>query len=179
MFDWLNKVNVRCYSAQQMTGIKQFEIYRRNWYCTRVLQKHDITVLSPVTEEGVKANHRKMDQPSQEQLAMYWKRDKFLIKNSHVLLDITGPSKSQGLMHEIGLSRYFLFKPIIRVMKLKGPSVAIEEDDILVPTVEEAAKLIVREFGTPWKRLKWKFKLFCRCFFPYLKTRLLWCFDWI
>jgi hypothetical protein len=179
MFDWFNAINVRVYAAQQMTGVKQCVIYRRNWYCTNVLQKYCITVLSPVTEEGVKASNRKMDQPSQTQLAMYWRKDKFLIKNSHVLLDITGPSKSQGLLHEIGLSRYFLFKPIVRVMKLKGPSIAIEEDDLCVSTVEEAANLIIKEFGTPWKRLKWKFKLFFRCILPYLKTRLFWLFDWI
>jgi hypothetical protein len=64
-------------------------------------------------------------------------------------------------------------------MKLRGPSVAIEEEDLISPTVEKAAKFIIDEFGTPWKRLKWKFKLFHRCFFSYLKTRLSWWADWI
>lgn len=179
MFDWLHKINVRIYAAQQMTGFKQSVIYQRNAYCERVFAKHGITVLSPVTEEGVKSNKKKLDQPSQAQLGYFWKRDKWLIRNSHILVDITGPSKSQGLLHEIGLSRYFFFKPVVRVMKLKGPSVAIEEEDILAPTVEKAAKLIIDNWGTPWKRLKWKVKLFRRCFGSYLKMRIFWWIDWI
>lgn len=179
MFKWLHEVNVRVYFGQEMTGVKQSVIYQRNAYRTRVFTKYGITVLSPVTEEDVKSSKKKLNQPSQEQLNFYWKKDKWLIRNSHLLVDITGPSKSQGLLHEIGLSRYFYFKPIVRIMKLKGPSVALEEDDLVMPTVEKAAKFIVQEFGTPWKRLKWKFKLFRRCFFSYLKTRLRWWIDWI
>ena len=179
MFEWLHKTNVNCYVAQAMTGRKQSVIYFRNAYCTRVLEKHGIMVFSPVTAEDVKANKKKMNQPSQEQLKKFWKLDKFLIRHSHVLLDITGASKSQGLLHEIGLSRYFFFKPVVRIMKVKGPSVALEEEDILVPTVEKAAKLIIENWGTPWKRLKWKVNLFRRCFFSYLKTRIMWWFDWI
>jgi hypothetical protein len=179
MFDWLHKINVRIYLGQQMTGVKQSVIYQRNAYCSRVFMKHGILVLSPVTEEGVSPSKKRLDQPSQEQLAKFWKKDKWLIRNSHILVDITGPSKSQGLLHEIGLSRYFYFKPIVRVMKLRGPSVAVEEEDLIAPTVEKAAKFIVQEFGTPWKRLKWKFKLFRRCFGSYTKTRILWWFDWV
>jgi hypothetical protein len=179
MFEWLHKVNVRIYAAQQMTGVKHSIIYQRNAYCNRVFTKYGITVLSPVTEEGVKSNKKKLNQPSQEALRYFWKRDKWLIRNSHILVDITGPSKSQGLLHEIGLSRYFYFKPIVRVMKLQGPSVALEEEDLIAPTVEKAAKFIIGEFGTPWKRLKWKFKLFGRCFPGYLRTRIAWWFDWI
>jgi len=179
MFEWLHKVNCRVYLGQQMTGVKQSVIYQRNAYCNRVFTKYGITVLSPVTEEGVKSNKKKLDQPSQEVLSYFWKRDKWLIRNSHILVDITGPSKSQGLLHEIGFSRYFLMKPCVRIMKLYGPSVAVEEEDLIAPTVEKAAKFIIDEFGTPWKRLKWKFKLFRRCFFSYLKTRLSWWVDWL
>jgi hypothetical protein len=179
VFDWFNKVNTRVYLGQQMTGIRHDLIYRRNFYCTKVMEKHGIMVLSPVTAEGVKPNKKKLNQPSQEQLTMFWKKDKWLIRHSHVLLDITGPSKSQGLLHEIGYARYHLFKPIVRIMKVQGPSVAIEEDDLLVKSVEEAAKLIVKEFGTPLKRLIWKFRLFGRCFFPYIKTRIAWFVDWV
>lgn len=179
MFEWLHRVNVRAYVAQQMTNIPQNVIYQRNAYCTRVLEKYGIEVWSPVTEEGVSPSKKKLDQPSQEQLHKFWKRDKFLIKHSHILVDVTGPSLSQGVLHEIGLSRYFYFKPTIRVMKLRGPSVVIEEEDIVASTVEKAAKLIIQEFGTPWKRLKWKFKLFRRCFPGYMKTRILWWWDWL
>lgn len=179
MFEWLHKVNVRIYAAQQMTGIKNSVIYQHNAYCDRVFTKYGITVLSPVTEEGVKANKKKLDQPSQEQLQYFWKRDKWLIRNSHILVDITGFSKSEGLKHEIGLARYFLMKPCVRIMKLHGPSVAVEEDDLIFSTVEKAAKFIVEEFGSPWKRLKWKLKLFVRCSPGYIKTRILWWFDWL
>lgn len=179
MFDWLHKINVRVYLCQAMTGIRQNVIYQRNAYCTRVLEKYGIEVWSPVTEEGVSPSNKKLDQPSQEQLRKFWRRDKFLIKHCHVLLDITGPSRSQGSLHEIGLARYFIFQPVVRVMKLSGPSVVIEEEDLIAPTVEKAAQLITQEFGTPWKRLKWKFKLFGRCFPGYIRTRIMWWMDWI
>ena len=179
MFDWFNRVNVRLYLGQAMTGLRQDLIYKHNIEMTEALELHGIIVLSPVTEEGVQPNKRKLDQPSQEQLANFWQRDKELIRSSHLLLDITGTSVSEGLKHEIGLVRYFLFKPVVRILELKGPSVAIEEDDILVKDIEEAAKLIIEKFGTPKKRLLWKYTLFRRCFLPYLKTRLFWCFDWI
>jgi len=172
-------MNVRVYLAQAMSYVSQNKIYQKNYYCTKVLMKHGITVLSPVTEENIKPSKKKFDQPSQEQLAFYWRRDKWLIKQSHILLDIAGPVVSQGVLHELGLTRYFYFKPVLRVLKLKGPSVAIEEEDQIFSTVESAAKFIVKELGTPWLRLRWKFKLFGRCFPGYIKTRILWWFDWL
>src|SRR5216684_3409038 len=109
MFDWLHEINVRVYVAQAMTGLSQDKIYQKNYYCTKVLTKYGITVLSPVAEESIKPNKKKLNQPSQAQLAYYWKRDKFLIRNSHVLLDIAGTKVSQGVLHEIGVTRYFYF----------------------------------------------------------------------
>lgn len=179
MFNWFNTVNCRIYLCQAMTGLKQYEIYKNNLRATKILEKHGITVLSPVVEEHIQPANKKLNQTSQKQLDGYWKRDKWLISHSHILLDIAGLVVSQGVIHELGFSRYFLFKPCVRVLKITGPSVAVSEEDALVDSVEEAAKLIVKRWGTPWRRLVWKVKLFCRCFFPYLKTRIFWCFDWI
>lgn len=179
MSNWFNTVNVKIYLAQQMTGIREDKIYNYNLAMTKALEKHGITVFSPVTEEGVKPSNKQLNQVSQDQLNYFWERDKYLIRHSHLLLDITGPSKSQGLLHEIGLSRYFLFKPVVRIIQNLGPSVAIAEDDLIVNDVEEAAKFIIDSFGTPKKRLLWKIKLFARCFLPYLRTRFNWCIDWI
>jgi hypothetical protein len=179
MFRWLHTVNVKVYLGQRMTGAKQCVIYQRNAYCERVLRKYGITPYSPVTEEGVSPIKKKLDQPSQEQLHKFWQRDKQLIQQSHVLLDITGSTTSEGLKHEIGLARYFLFRPVVRILKLSGPSVALEEEDVVTNTVEDAAQVILERWGTPWKRLKWKGHLFRKCFLHYMWIRLRWFWDWI
>ena len=178
LFSWFNAINVKIYLCQKMTGLPQYKIYKHNLKATQVLEKHGIIVLSPVIEEDIKPCNKKMNQPSQKQLAFYWNRDKWMIRQSHVLFDIAGNVVSQGVTHELGFSRYFLFRPVVRLLKIKGPSVAIEEDS-LVDSVEDAAKLIVKNWGTPWRRLKWKFRLFGRCFFPYIKTRIAWFVDWV
>jgi hypothetical protein len=96
-------------------------------------------------------------------LGRFWHDDKDLIRRAHVVLDLSGPAKSEGVAHEIGFARYFLWKPVVRVWPGLGASIARLDDDVVVSSADEAAEVIRAKWGTPWKRLKWRFALYNRC----------------
>lgn len=159
-------MSLRCYTAGAMTGLSGEELVERSLKVGQVLSDHKIEMLDPVSCEGVKATP-KLIKTTFKDLAVFWRRDKELIRKAHVVFDITPERKSEGVSHEIGYARYFLYKPVVRVymnggMPGKG-SVAVFEDDHLCDSLEEACKLSLKLWGTPWKRLTWKLDQLNRC----------------
>lgn len=157
---------MRVYAAGAMTGLSGEELVERSFHIAQVLSDHGIEVLDPVSAEGVKPTATPV-QTTHRDLAVFWQRDKELIRQAHVIFDVTPDKKSEGVAHEIGYGRYFLYKPIIRVymnggMPIKA-SVAHFEDDMLCMSLEEACKMSLILWGTPWKRLKWKLDQLNRC----------------
>lgn len=155
-------MSVRCYVAHAMTGRSGNELLAESAEVKKVLERHGIEPLDPVITENVKKTHKPLHNNG-ETLKRYWARDKKMIREAHVLLDITGPAKSEGVAHEIGLARYGLWKPVIRVYEHLGPSIARIEDDYIARNVEDAARMIEANWGTFWKRLVWRLKLLNRC----------------
>jgi nucleoside 2-deoxyribosyltransferase len=160
----LHGVNVKCYTAKSMTGRPADELVKESATVKSILNARGIIVLDPVAAENVKKEHGIL-QNTGDKLKGYWKRDKQMIRDAHVVLDITGPAKSEGTAHEIGYARYALWKPVIRIFPADYSkiSVAKYEDDIIVDSVDEAAEIIVAMWGNRWKRITWRINLLWRC----------------
>jgi hypothetical protein len=162
---------IKVYLAQAMTFLSKKEVYEQDRKASTILRSYGIEVLSPVEKEKVEASDEKLIQQSESEFKKYWKDDKQMIRDAHVLLDISGYSTSEGVRHEIGYARYALFMPIVRIHPKLGLSVARFEDDQIVKTVEEAAQLIVSEYGTRWLRMKWRIRNFIPFKWPKLMFR--------
>lgn len=165
---------MRVYTAGAMTGLSGDELVERSLHVGQVLSYNKIEMLDPVNCEGVKATPNPV-QASFQDLTVFWQRDKQLIRRAHVVFDITPEKKSEGVSHEIGYARYFLYKPIVRVYMNggmpTGASVAFFEDDVLAGSLEEACAVALELWGTPWKRLKWKLQQLNRCLLRSIKYK--------
>lgn len=155
----------RCYVAHAMTGRDSDDVLRESMVAYWALKSYGITALDPAIEEDIQPGRGTLA-ASRAELDEHWRRDKQMIRDAHVLLDLSGPAKSEGVAHEIGYARYFLHKPVVRVYPgLSEASIARFEDDIIVGNVEAAAALIASKWGNPWKRFVWKLGLLFRCRF--------------
>lgn len=153
---------MRVYTAGAMTGLSGEELVERSLKVGQVLSDHGIEMLDPVACEGVKAT-KDPTQASFTDLTTYWQRDKELLRQAHVIFDITPERKSEGVSHELGYARYFLYKPVIRVYMNGGmptkASVAYFEDDLLASSLDEACHVALEMWGTWELRLKWRLRL--------------------
>lgn len=121
-----------------------------------------IELIDPVVIEGIQPGAAPI-QASQEQLNNdFWKRDKFEIRRSHVVITNENQKYSHGVVHEIGYARYFLYKPVIRVWPGLGPSVTWTESDYVAPNLYAALQFAKDNFGTWQKRLLWRLKLLAK-----------------
>lgn len=157
---------VSVYVARGMTGRDKAELVAEATRDREFLERCEINVLCPVTAEGVKSEHRTL-RSSKKQMDQYWFRDKAMIREANVVVDATPLLKSEGVSHEIGYGRYFLWKKVVRVfppgqLPLKS-SVAFYEDDYLTDSWTDAVMEIYRTHGTYWKRLKWRLSIINRC----------------
>jgi hypothetical protein len=154
-----------------MTGKNKKQLVYENLVAVKIFKENGIRVLSPVIEEGILPDDELLSPLSAKELEKQWYNDKKLIKKAHVLVDLSGFSNSEGVHHEIGLARYGLFKPIVRIHPSLGISVARLEDDMIVRDVEEAARVIVDRWGSRWKRICWRVER--NLFFKWIKLIFL------
>jgi hypothetical protein len=152
---------MRAYIAHAMTGRTGMALHLESELAKDLLDACDIEALDPVVIEGVEKNHAKLVN-TPEEVREHWRRDKQMIRRAHVLIDLTPEMKSEGVSHEIGYARYFLWIPVIRVGKVHPSSIAYFEDDIIVPDLATAARLIHERFGSLRKRLWWRFNMYRR-----------------
>ena len=169
---------LKVYFASSMTGRSGKELVEQSKEVAFYSWCYDVEALDPIMSENVKATNEPLHNGG-DLLRQYWARDKEMIREAHVLIDVTGPAKSEGVSHEIALARYHLHKPVIRVWPNLGSSIARLEDDLIVETLEDAVKLAVERWGTPKKRLKWKWYIFKKSYLNLLKTRFIWFVDWV
>jgi len=155
-------MTVRAYTATSMTGRTGNDLLLQSLRVEAILSLHGIEPLDPVAAEGVAPGRTPLGSTMSD-LAGHWRRDKDMIKRAHVLIDLTPLAKSEGVAHEIGLARYCYWIPVIRIYEPNGASVAHFEDDLIVPTLEDAAREIVARWGTWPKRFMWRLRLYARC----------------
>lgn len=157
---------MKIYLARGMTGRIKEEVVLEAQADKQFLEQAGFIVLDPVSSEGVKAEKVPL-QSSKKEMDVFWKRDKEMIREAHLVFDMTPHLNSEGCKHELGYARYFLFKPIVRVfpegrLPAEG-SVAFYEDDAVVDSLLEAIEYAYRVHGSWWKRLKWRVALYNRC----------------
>jgi hypothetical protein len=164
-------MTIRAYTARRMTGEVWSEIYaaaEQDWYA---LRSHGITALDPVLMEVQKIGYVPSGRVGEgalgdpELLLAHWRRDKRMIRRAHVLIDMSPEHKSEGIAHEIGYARYALWKPVVRVYppgRRPTYSVACFEDDAIVDSLQDAAFIIGEEWGTWWRRFKWRARMYLR-----------------
>lgn len=160
-------MGVSVYCARRMTGVPGRQLVAQSLRAKKVLEAHGINVLDPVLSEKVKRTYKPLYN-SFAKLKEYWYRDKAMIRKAHAVIDMTPQHNSEGVKHEIGYARYFLWKPVIRIYPELGPSVARIEDDFIAGSLEEAADMINTNWGTWWKRTKWRVVLLNRCLLGFL-----------
>lgn len=169
-------MSLKVYTARGMTGRKAIDVYYEAKRDKRYLEKHGFTVLDPVAEEGVRPK-KKAIKTTYKQLVKFWNRDKQMIREAHVLFDMTPWLKSEGVSHEIAYARYHLWKPVVRVYNEKYPrpsagSVAYFEDDLLARDIDHAIYESERKWGTFYRRFVWRVMLYNRCLLKALWYRL-------
>lgn len=170
---------IKVYVACSMTGHRQDEIVERNRRAKKILESGGLTVLDPVIAEHIKPESKILGEKTMNVLHSYWKRDKEMIREAHVLFDLTPLDKSEGAEHERAYARYCLWKPVVRFYPVgTNPSNFIPywEDDLIVHSIEEAAIQIQKIWGTWSKRFVWRFSLFNRCLLRWMWYQLL---EWI
>lgn len=162
MFD--KKVSV--YAARGMTGRVKEEVVREAASDKSFLEKAGLEVLCPVEKENVQPT-KQILLSSKKAMMEYWPSDKRLIREAHIVFDMSPHLNSEGCKHEVGYARYHLQKPVVRIFP-KGQlpvksSVAYFEDDMVCDSLEEAVEYAYRVHGTYWNRLLWRLKRTNRC----------------
>lgn len=158
---------IRAYTARQMTGLLWADIVTQAAEDVALLSDYGIHALDPVLAEVEQLGSIPPGRVGDEKvdLTHHWRRDKRMIRHAHVLIDLSPEAKSEGIAHEIGYARYFLWRPIVRVFR-KGPapsvSIAFFEDDVICESLEDAAELIHLFWGTWWRRARWRTKMYAR-----------------
>lgn len=157
---------MKVYIAHGMTGRTGAELISESLHVIQVCRKYGIDPLDPVMAEGVKKVDPRV-QAGNEILPLHWKRDKEMIREAHVFIDITANRKSEGVAHELGYARYSLWKPCIRVSLdyARSPNISVAnlEDDLIVANIEQAAYFAQLRWGSARKRILWRIKMLCRC----------------
>lgn len=155
---------LKIYVSCPMTGKTGAELVHQSLELHRIAaavsRRYDckIELLDPVKAEEVKVTTSKLFNP-QDILNIYWKRDKEMIREAHVLIDLSAAHKSEGCLHEFGYSRYYLWKPSFRVYDGLGASIARIESDYVAPDFESALVEAVKLFGNPLKRWIWRVRI--------------------
>lgn len=150
-----------------MTGRIKEEVVAEAVREKKWLEDAGFEVLCPVVVENVEPTKQTL-LSSKKAMTVFWPRDKAMIREANLVFDMTPGMKSEGVAHEIGYSRYALWKPVVRVYPTgKLPprsSVAYFEDDVVCDSLEEAIEYAYRVHGTFLKRLKWRLDMLNRSF---------------
>jgi hypothetical protein len=168
-------VNISVYTSQRMTGRMCDEMLEEANMLMYVLESRGMQILNPVLEENPPNLHVLLENVPQERLEHFWKRDKEMIRDSDVLLDYMTMNKSDGSNKEVGYNRFCLWKPTVRVWNGAGGFISRIEDDIVVPTLEEALDIIEEKWSTYTKLGEWRKKMLFKSFPKWLayQERLL------
>ncbi len=156
------KSKVCIYAARSMTGRIKEEVVLEATQDKTLLEKAGFVVLCPVIAEGVPAT-KQIILASKQAMDKFWSRDKEMIREAHLVFDMSPTMNSEGVKHELGYARYCLWKPVVRVfpsgkLPVKS-SVSYFEDDVVVDSLLEAIEYSLRVHGTFWKRTKWRLKM--------------------
>ena len=147
---------IKVYLAIKMTGREARVLDEDVWKGVKAFSRYKIIVLSPWYHEFWNYSPEDIIRAKPEDRARFWNKDKELIRESHVIVDMSGNLFSRGACLETGMMRYGLMRPTVWVDNIQ--SVRNDEGDIVVSSLEEAAKQVSERWGTWGKRAKWRLK---------------------
>jgi hypothetical protein len=157
---------ISVYVCRAMTNRVKEDVVKEAKEDKEFLEKAGLNVLCPVEKEQVPAT-KEILRSSKKAMLAYWPQDKAMIREAHVVFDLSPTFNSEGVKHEIGYSRYCLWKPLVRVFPSGqlplASSVSRFEDDFICDSLLEAIEYTYRVHGTLYKRLKWRVKMLIRC----------------
>ena len=173
-------MNLKVYPARAMSGLVAADVVREATADKAVMERQGMTVLCPVIGEKVKPT-KAVIASSKRQMDTFWHRDKEMIREAHVVFDMSPTRKSEGVAHEIGLARYAYWKPVFRIYREGSlppkSSIAVYEDDYICATLAEAIERAIKHHGTWWRRFKWRVSLYKRCRLKALFYEILFWFQ--
>ncbi len=160
-------MTIKIYVAQAMSGIPAKQVVENAGKIKNFLENAGFEVLCPVAKEELKPNNIPI-QATREEITNYWKIDKSMIRDSHILFHMSPHLNSAGAWQEVGYQRYHLQGPVVHIYPLGKlpPSGAIPrlENDYVCDSLEEAIEYTLRVHGTFLKRTMWRIKKLNRCF---------------
>ncbi len=153
---------IKVYAAQRMTGRFCDELLAEAQMVSAKLEAAGFSVLSPVIEEGVPNKHTKLVN-TMGRLRQYWRRDKEMLNEAHIMLDFNSQGKSDGVNVEMGYVRFYMYKPLIRIYPNLGLTISRIEYDCVTDSIDSAIKIMVERWGTRHKLLMWRMRMLIRC----------------
>lgn len=157
-----HKINCSIYLATPMTGLNCDDLWIKAINDKQVYEKEGVRVVTPIEGEGIPFAKVPLQDRSDEEMTRVWKRkDKGAIKETNVLVYEMPTRWSQGVAHELILSRGVWWKPTVFVGK--AGFITREEDDYVAASHTEAAKFIASTWGTRSQRILWRLKMLNRC----------------
>lgn len=127
------------------------EVLEERWNATQLLEEADIEVYDPAANEHVDASQIIDSSASYLTMKAYVAKDEFAIRNSHVLLVLTGDLSSEGTAWEMGLAHFGMGIPVILVAPKRAAGQLMGfsniKCDALFATVEEAVEFIAENYG--------------------------------
>lgn len=169
--DWTFEPSLVVYVACKMTGRDKVEMVERAKFGVSVFEKYGIKAISPVLKEEV-SGEGKLINNDKERLARFWADDKYIIRRvAHAVVFDQAEMSSFGMTREYSLNRGTLWKPSV-IVTTAPASVAIFEDDAVVSSLNAAASLMSRQWGSRWKRWIWRTKMINRSLLKFLLDQL-------
>jgi hypothetical protein len=161
----MKKPTVSFYLATPMTGRTGKELWDELLAIRPIYEKHGIEVISPIEKEGIMPDKVVIKDRTEAEMIEIWKqKDKGQIRGTNLFVYMASKLTSQGVMKEYSLARGSCFKPTIGIYLngVKPGFITKAEDDAVATSHEEAAKLIIAQWGTKWKRALWRLRMLNR-----------------
>ena len=157
---------MKLYLARGMTGRPKSEVVKEAKQQASWLRQAGFDVLCPVEVEQIK-DERGSILATYNEIKNFWRRDKQMIRDSHVVFHMTPHMRSDGAWHEIGYKRYHLQGPVVHIYPTgqlpPASAVSYLEDDYVCDSLEEAIEFVLRVHGTWFKRMKWRLQKMNKC----------------
>lgn len=143
-------MSLRVYLAGKMGGRMGHEVLEERYHATEVLESSDIEVYDPAEGENIIANAPVDLQMNYVKMQAFVAKDEFAIRNSHVLVVLSGDTPSEGVGLEFGLALQIGI-PVILVSpkRVAGELMGFWsiKASAIFSTIEEAAEFISTNYG--------------------------------
>ncbi len=142
---------MRVYLAGAMGGRLGAEVLEERWIARKLCEDAGIEVSDPAEHEHVDPLLPISTHFDYLTMKAYVAKDEYAIRQSDVLLVLTGDTSSNGTGWEMGLAHFELHIPVILVApkRVTGELMGFSniKADAIFATVEEAVEFIVTNYG--------------------------------